>query len=752
MNKQKTWSVILAMMLISVLTTTVVPYVLARHEAAPQYRDVYWTTSRTITDSVEGLVFDNDYEGDTYYHAKLATGANELYGRTPLRSAVFVVEANTTASSQDPIIRVEVIIPQDIEGNALFNLKDSKVTDASGRDVLAWTSEIVEADANGWVRVYRFKTESTENGVKPLGTYEELYFQLYFSEGENECNYRFTVWTYDSEQEGHRHFLWLMMDKTPPRVDVEPVNGTTVNGLLAPCGNHYFILNVTAADDILSATGDPHDSGIKNASIIVTNATLSTDIVYQYTNSSINLTPGKTWIFQEKIWMTTRVSGDYKITATVWDGVGNKNTTTTIFTYIKPPSPLTITPSKGYAAPKTVLIDSKTWLVKSYPETYKGKTLGTLVTLTGNSFGASVDVSVRVYIPTYHKYFAKYGTYNVFVNQTKTKSDGTFTATFVFPKAPAGVYNVSAQSSVMECAVKFTVLPEIIFNPDEVVGPALIDVKATGFTAENMMRYSWFFILPDALQGVNTQADRWWYIDGNGTLVNALNYYTEDCEPPQSANTTLNWPFLEPGTYTVEIKHIDGDYWDGNTKTWIHKPCFAGSNKITVIETLGLLVEIKDDTAYIRTEVDNLEVKLDDLEPVITRIDGNVVTINSTVGRIEAKLSSLEPVITRIDGNVVEIKTTVGYVNTTLNTINPKIDTIKLDVATIKTSVGTDLTGKVVSIDGTVATIETKAGTIEADVEALPNLATPIYIAAILSLIAAIAAIACTILVYRKIA
>ena len=673
----------------------------AKHEAAPEYRDVYWSTKPAV--SVYGLIFNYTYKGRTYYNASLATTSAELYGDE--KYVAFAVEANETARPQDdPIIRVDVIIPQDEKGNAYFHLVDSQIRDNMDRVATGWTSEIVEVDARGWPRSYRFTTSDPIYGIRPDGVYKTLFFCLHFSEGEHECTYKFTVWTHDTQQEGHSHHLWLNMDKSAPRIITVPKNGDTVNGLLAPCGAHYFRLNVTAIDNIPTVKG-VHDSGIKNATIKVYNATNAKDVVFHYVNSSINIPPGSAWIFLRDVDMSGRASGKYNITVEVWDGVGNKNSTTITFTYVAPPTPLTITPASGSAAPTTEIANSATGLVKSTPETYKGKVLGTLVTVTGLQFGANLPVSIRVHIPTYHDYYATYGTYNILVNQTTTKADSTFTATFVFPKAPAGIYNVTAKTSVMECSVWFEVKPEIIYEPDEVIGPAPIKVKATGFTAQTPT--SWIFILPDALQGVNTQIDRWWYIDGNGTLQNSLNMYGMQCSPPETIANTLNWPFLQPGSYTVEIKHVDGDYWDGRTGTWNYTPCFAGSNIIKVKNTLNLLPTIEE--------------KLDELKPIITRIDGNVITINTTVGQIKATLDELKPIITRIEGNV----------------------------ANISTSVGADLTGKVDTISGTVATIETKAGNIEAQV---PGLTTPIYIAAILSLIAAIAAIACALLVHRKIA
>jgi hypothetical protein len=707
--RKKTLSTIplLTLLITSVLAAVFIANVGAKHQAAPEYRDVYWSTlpAQRANETVYGLIFDQPYQGRIYYHASLFTTASELYNHRPLKCVAFVVAANLTASpTDDPIIRVDVILPQDQNGNAYFHLVDSKIYDVRGDVAKGWTSEIIEVDSRQWIRSYRFKTDFPEDyGIRPNGTYEKLYFCLYFSEGEVECSYPFTVWTHDSQQESHSHYLWLNMDRSAPRITVVPRNGDTVNGFLRPCGAHYFTLNVSAADNVPTAKGVPHDSGIKNATITIYNATNANDIIYQHVNTSINLPPNSIWIFLYNVTMAGRRSGDYNITVNVWDGVGNRASLTITFTYVAPPTPLTITPSRGHAARDTRVINSATGLVQSYPETYKGKTLGTLVTVSGLQFGANLPVTVRVYIPTYHSYNATYHTYNILVNQTTTRADGTFTATFIFPEAPAGVYNVSAKTSVMECAVQFTVEPEVIYEPDEVMGPALITVKATGFTAQNLARPSWLFIVPDALQAVNLQVDRNWYIDGNGTLQNALNQYGAQCTPPEIIENTLYWPFAEPGNYTVEIKHVDGDYWNGATRTWQRIPCFAGSNIITVKDWTGDVIRAANNAAGNATQALRAANNAAGNATQALRAANNAAG-NATQAYSEA--SAAKRAANNAAGNVTQISENV---------------TAAIDAANNAKN-------------------------------AVAGLTIPVYLAVIFSLLAAIIAAACAVLVYRKIA
>jgi methyl-accepting chemotaxis protein len=324
----------------------------------------------------------------------------------------------------------------------------------------------------------------------------------------------------------------------------------------------------------------------------------------------------------------------------------------------------------------------------------------------------------------------------------------------------------------------------------------------------------------DALIGVNQQVLFYWYFDGNGTLQNALTYSTG-----RFVENGIFWPSMQPGTYDLTLfLATTGKWW--NFDHWVSMVHDEYTNTITVKETLSLLIDIKDDTAYIRTATNTIISKLDQLSATITRIDGNVLTINTTVGSIKATLDQLSPVITRIDGNVATINTVAGSINTTLNTLSPVITRIDGNVVTINTVAGsinttlntlspviTRIDGNVVTINSTLGPMSTTLDAINATINSIdwtglaamnttlgnisgnvteirgnvvsikantdtipgisssvtsikantdtipavktnadniPGLTTPIYIAVVLSLIAAIAAIAGAFLIYRK--
>jgi archaellum component FlaC len=666
--------------------------------------------------------------------------------------AAFTV-TNLNSAGGDYISAVRVVINRTVTTGVLLKYSNSSVYDNATYPVLTaasqWIADPSEFDSKSWPGTITFRALPENAPIAPIYPTSTYVFVINFTDGPTSCNYLNALEVYTEDigksaaggtlnPETHLSgILGITIDNEPPSITTVPTNGTTVDGIIVPCGQHYFNISVSANDMVPGSTGVIHDTGISWVTIWV-------DGIVQY-NSSASTLPGQTWVLpsaNNALW--NMPAGTHNMTVTAWDGVGNPGNTFVQFTYVPPPIPdVWVTPN-AHASPNT-WFNSTSGLLESeqvnYTSTHGVKTLGTWTDVLGWNFHEGVAVTVNITLP--------YGIYTVAKTTTDTNGDGngTFATRFVFPETAAGIYTLWVYSTPCNKSKTVEVTSEVIYKPDLVVGPAPIEVIATGFTAQNVMRPSWFFIVPDALQGVNTQVDRWWYIDGNGTLQNWLNTYTVGVE---NVSTTLNWPWLEPGTYTVEIKHIDGDWWNGTSMTWVRWPCFVGGNTITVKETLSLLISIKDDTAYIRTGADSINAKLDTLKPIVDRIDGNVVTLSTTVGNVQATLNQLSPVITRIDGNVVTLSTTVGQINTTMATIGPQLAQINWnDITTIKTSVGTGLSGTVTSIQGDVATIKTDAGDVHAQ---LPNVTNYIILVIALTLIAALAAIACLFLVFRKIA
>jgi len=94
---------------------------------------------------------------------------------------------------------------------------------------------------------------------------------------------------------------------------------------------------------------------------------------------------------------------------------------------------------------------------------------------------------------------------------------------------------------------------------------------------------------------------------------------------------------------------------------------------------------------------------------------------------IKANLTNIDAKMVSLNGTVATIETNLGIIEADLTDINGKLVSIDGTVATIETDIGTiqtdltDINGKLVSIDGTVATIETDVGTIQTDIGAIES-------------------------------
>jgi len=376
------------------------------------------------------------------------------------------------------------------------------------------------------------------------------------------------------------------------------------------------------------------------------------------------------------------------------------------------------------------------------------KTLGTTVTVSGVGFSANSFVNVTVRIMSYDSYKEKFGTYDLLVvSNVQTDAKGTFTAPFVFPTASSDSYLVSAVDLRFQSAVdNFTVVPGMIIDPPVVVGPSLEKIIATGFpvTTKNWV-YNFLINGTDALYGTDLQAVTQWRFDGNGTLRGSQ--LVSEVEP---AIPGFILPILEPALYQITI--ISGGRSASDNVIVMNVVNTLSDMNAKIDSINGTVVTIKTDVGTINTNVASINA-------VVTSINGTVATISTTVGTINTNVASINAVVTSINGTVATISTTVGTIQTSVSAINPIVTSIQSGVATIQTDIGT-IKGTVVSTDGKVATIQTDVGTLQADVSGVKTdvanipsqTSTPIWIAVVLSLIAAAAACYAVITIRRKIA
>ena len=147
-------------------------------------------------------------------------------------------------------------------------------------------------------------------------------------------------------------------------------------------------------------------------------------------------------------------------------------------------------------------------------------------------------------------------------------------------------------------------------------------------------------------------------------------------------------------------------------------------------------------------------------EATVTDFEGEEYEYSDVFTLVELPYTEMLSKLKEVDATLTGIEDGVATIETSTGTIEGTVTALSTDVVAIKTDLGT-VTGKVTTIDGSVATIKTDLGTVKADVSdikgefpievPLPDL-TPMWVAAILSLIAAVAAIAAVVQISRKLA
>jgi len=548
-----------------------------------QWRDLYSSYSPSPTDHVTGV---------------------------QRNATIFFVQNN----GSDSIMAVEVNIHQNAAGYAYFYLSQTNAT-MNGLTTSAtdWVYETIEYDPNLEVRSFRFKSEI---GL-PRG--ESLYIWMYFRGGPEFCSYRFSIRTIDNGRppDSHPQELGLIMDNFPPvieKLEARPVSGETfqglplVNGDPRPSGKHIVTAYVNVSDYVNCS------SGITGARYEMRLINFSTGAEYWFKNEtheyfgilgyvskpwSINTDP---WENSTDIWSNnTRnglAEGKYNLTVKVWDRVGNSAEKTYSFYYIPPAIPA------YYAAPETNIVNSVTGLVESKQVVYKTKTLGSKVDIRSwniTGFKVGNTPTVRIYIPTYEWYNSTYGTFNVLVNNTApVDSNGYPTGTFIFPKAPQGTYTVyiaglDASGFNLTKYQNVAVIPQIIFNPNEIIGPAAIDVMATGFLkpAVEQPAFATYLLIrestwehpKDAIMGINGHVWQNWYVDFNGTLQNWITKLTGVEVAPG-----FLMPISQPGTYHITLL-IQAQFYYWQCIEWLPRTQMSHSNTITVTDWTGDILD-----------------------------------------------------------------------------------------------------------------------------------------------------------------
>ena len=661
------------------LAFQVIPYVHGEHDA-----EVIWWKAEV--DNIE---------------VGLAVG-KDLYLKQITYPVWVYFNVTNSETSDHAIVSVRIAIPWNtVNDEAYFEFKDG----VAGVAAENWRFDTSDPDPDGDPREIFVSVGDNGNSISPGST---GVFALEFKDGPDTCKHRFRIDTTDEEPQSKYHELFINIDGNKPKITLtHPLDNANVTAIWDPYPDyHYVKISGTANDP------EDHFSGISLIEIYV-NDTLWWSLPYDphlFKDEPIEfeVQGNKTDAFPEEGW--------YRVCAKATDGAGNSANITHTFYLDVLGVGISISPDKGTVGPTTEKLDSGVYEGSIYEYPLANKVLGQNVTVTGAGFEPDSTVDVTVWAPDIYE-----DDELLVVKDAETDEDGNFEAWFLFPTLPQDTYEINAKDQEGFTALEpayFTVNPQIIYKPVVVVGPAVIEVMATGLESYD---YVDGFTIDgtDALMGTNLHVIDW-RTKIDGVLFSSM------AEKPG-----FLMPVLEPGTYEIGLDFEEGE---------------SISNVLHVINSFKDLSDAID-------EIFNIEDKLDYLKPMIERIDDNVVWIRTTLGKVEGKIDDFTLTIDEINGTTVTILARLDDDVHSGETeweqeIHGWIEQIKDDVAIIKTDIG-DIKVNVNELKTALSETDDKVTDILSLVEDVPTQLT-INIATVLSAISAIAAITAVVVVLRR--
>jgi hypothetical protein len=387
---------------------------------------------------------------------------------------------------------------------------------------------------------------------------------------------------------------------------------------------------------------------------------------------------------------------------------------------------------------------------------------GDIVTVTGSGFSAKANITL---------YFGTTVVNSTAMNAAfgPTTTGGALPANlkFVVPTLTPAVYavKVADQYGAASTVVYFTITPTPVTT---------ITLRGTTYypgdtISFNIFTTDGFTAGPDVTIRDPTGATWWtgtWPLTASGPSWSVLyqdQLFGVDEHallPADAPLGTWNWTIAYTGTTT-----------GAKTATGLFTVA-ALPNMQTVLDALDEMEATVQSlfttntgqiTALINTKSGQIMTSLDALSPKLQGIEDTAVIIATMLGEVQVDIADLDLSalntlgvdITSIKNDVATVRTNIGTVQTAVSNLDPVIGAIAGQNAEIQTTLGT-LDGKIVAVDGKVATVQTSVGTLQADITDvggnLPVDMTPVWIAVVLSLIAAIAAIFAVITIRQKIA
>jgi len=356
------------------------------------------------------------------------------------------------------------------------------------------------------------------------------------------------------------------------------------------------------------------------------------------------------------------------------------------------------------------------------------------------------------------RYFTSYSNVHLYIDGAEifgtgffTDQFGAFNGSFIVPTAQPDIYVITATDSYgLKASAYLTIVDITPLTID-------IDVGSVHFAGELTEFYALTSFNGTPVNVTITKA----YLYFKDTIIANLTDASE-----QIGMGLYRVPYAIPndasvGTYTLVM--------EARCMTDIIESKGTSLKSFLVSSTLtgwnAWLLEVKGNIATIKTDVGMIKVSLNDINATITGLitdaKGEILLkIDTTLGTATAKLEDIDAKLNSINGTVVEISSLIGNVTAKIDDIHMKVVSIDWEtkIADIQSDLG-KIKGYVEDVDdGGLATIKTEIGDVKLGISDIKKQfpitvdMTPVWIAVVLSLIAAIAAIYAVITIRQKIA
>ncbi len=351
---------------------------------------------------------------------------------------------------------------------------------------------------------------------------------------------------------------------------------------------------------------------------------------------------------------------------------------------------------------------------------------------------------------------------------------GSFRASFNVPPMPNGTYPVTADDGISNASDLFTVIPQILLAPQTSGPPStLLFVIGTGFAPSVNVTIEFDGIDVTYPGGIVTASNGSFGTMGFPAMFFVPNVAdgTHIVNVTDETGTSATAPFTVPSPVMTLTPNITSGY-SIVTATGSgfppNMPILLYLEDIFLVDLIDLMAQ---GPAIFADEHGSYEfsfivsIAKPGVYQVIAYRPGEAVADELTIG-VEVASAFLTIVENALlvdiqDEIVTIIIPDLGVVMANLTEINGRLVSVQGTVATIETDLGTieadltDINARLVSIEGNVATIETDLGTIEADVSDIQAEVVPTgyefdLLATILALIAAIGAWFSAMLIRKK--